>query len=58
MLVAPVAMEAWSGLMEREPPKAPQLPDEVTTAWAAGYRSDGRPVVWRARRPGRWDVLL
>jgi hypothetical protein len=59
MLVAPVSMEAWSGLMEREPPEAPpQLPEAVTTAWAGGYRSDGRPVVWRARRPGRWDVLL
>jgi hypothetical protein len=59
MLVAPVSMEAWSGLMEREPPEAPPLlPEAVTTAWAAGYRSDGRPVVWRARRPDRWDVLL
>jgi hypothetical protein len=59
MLVASVSMEAWSGLMEREPPEAPpRLPEAVTTAWAAGYRSDGRPVVWRARRPGRWDVLL
>jgi hypothetical protein len=59
ILVEPVSMETWSGLMEREPPEAPpQLPGSVTTAWAAGFRSDGRPVVWRARRPGRWDVLL
>jgi hypothetical protein len=59
MLIAPVSMEAWSGLMEREPPEAPsQLPEAVTTAWAACYRSDGRPVVWRAHRPGRWIVLL
>jgi hypothetical protein len=35
MLVEPVSMEAWSGLMERKPPKvAPRLPDAVTTAWA------------------------
>jgi len=59
MLVAPGSMESWSGLIEREPPEAvPQLPEAVTTAWAADYRSDGRPVVWRARRPGRWEVLL
>ncbi len=51
-------MEAWSALVEREPPEAPpELPEAITTAWAATYRQGG-PVVWRAHRGSRWEVLL
>ncbi len=52
-------VEAWSVLRDGEPPEAPpRLPEPVTTAWAAGHRPDGTPIVWRVHRPGRWEVLL
>jgi len=51
-------LRAWTALVEREPPTAPpQLPEAVTTVWAASYRQ-GEPVVWRVRRSGCWEVLL
>jgi hypothetical protein len=52
-------MEAWSVIRDGEPPEAPpQLPEAVTTAWAASNRADGSPVVWRVHRAGLWEVLL
>jgi hypothetical protein len=59
MLIEPISKEVWSALVERQPPGTPpQLPDAITTAWAAGYRADGSPVIWKVRRTGRWEVLL
>jgi hypothetical protein len=52
-------MEAFSALRAPETPKAPpQLPEAITTAWAAGYRADESTALWRVRRAGRWEVLL
>jgi hypothetical protein len=53
------ATSAWLGLLERDPPATPpQLPEAVTTVWAASSRADRSPIVWRIRRAGHWEVLL
>jgi hypothetical protein len=52
-------VEAFTALRGSETPEAPpQLPEAVTTAWAASHRADESPVLWRVRRTGRWEVLL
>ena len=59
VLIETISFEASSALVSRKPPEdPPQLPEEITTAWAAGFGLDGRPVAWRVRRTGRWEVLL
>ena len=52
--------EAWSVMLDGEPPEAPpQLPEAITTAWVTTTRADGNPTVWRVdRRADRWEVLL
>jgi hypothetical protein len=51
--------EGWNAFMEeRHPPELPpQLPEAITTVWAAFIAWD-RPIVWRVHREGRWEVLL
>jgi hypothetical protein len=59
VLIEEISFEASSALVARRLPEdPPQLPEAITTAWAAGYGVDGTPVVWRVRRTGRWEVLL
>jgi hypothetical protein len=59
VLIEPISVEAWGALISgKVPDDPPQLPEAITTAWAAGYRADGGPVVWRVRRTGHWEVLL
>jgi hypothetical protein len=59
VLIEPVSAEAWGALVSGELPKdPPQLPEAITTAWAAGYQADGGPVVWCVHRTGRWEFML
>jgi hypothetical protein len=59
VLIEEISLEASSALVSRKLAEdPPQLPEAITTAWAAGYQPDGGPVVWRVRRTGRWEVLL
>jgi hypothetical protein len=59
VLIETISFEASSALVSRKlPVDPPQLPEAITTAWAAGYGVDGAPVVWRVRRTGRREVLL
>jgi hypothetical protein len=59
VLIETISFEASSALVARKLPEdPPQLPEAITTAWAAGYGVDEAPVVWRVRRTGRWEVLL
>jgi hypothetical protein len=58
VLIETISFEASSALVARRLPEGPpQLPEAITTAWAAGYGVDDAPVVWRVRRTGRWEVL-
>ena len=59
MLIETISFESSSALVARKLPEdPPQLPEAITTAWAAGYGVDEAPVVWWVRRTGRWEVLL
>jgi len=51
--------EGWNAFMEQgEPPELPpRLPEAITAVWVASDLR-GRPVVWRVRRAGRWEVLV
>jgi hypothetical protein len=57
--------EGWHAFQEqRDPPELPpRLPEAITTVWAAlpigrTLPFGSRPVVWRVRRGGRWEMLL
>jgi hypothetical protein len=59
VLIEPISLEALGALIAGEVPEdPPQLPEAITTAWAAGYQADGGPGVWRVHRTGRWEFML